>query len=303
MSHNDQERFEDYLEVEQYIEDLRAGRKGVLPEDLSHEQAGVYHMAAQLRSAIPENAAPRPAFVEALQAKLQAELQAQMQEPQQEVSPSLPLQPEGVYKQEASLHVPPVEPISSARRKNTRSVSRRHLLTGGAVAAASLALGTTAGAAFEQQIHAPEKPLVSSVPSVTPVPTPTDWKIPLVGSNIPTQWQRVVALAQLGNDAHPFQTDAIVGYVMRSDESSSGTDTDNDKDSIIALSAACTHMGCLVHWQAQGRSFLCPCHNGQFNEYGEPSNSSPIRYLRALPRLNTRVGEDGYVYVEVPVKM
>jgi Rieske Fe-S protein len=299
MSNYDQERFEDYLEVERYIEDLRAGHKGILPEELTLEQARVYHMAAQLRSAIPENAAPHPEFVDALGTRLQAKLQAQIEttiEPQ--ATPLAIIAKEEPPSPEEALSQPiaPTEIVPSTQRKNTRNVSRRHLLTGSAVAAASLALGTVAGAAFERErIPATQKP-PASIAGTTPE-NPTDWKVALVGTDIPTRWQRVVALAQLGDEAHAFQTGAIIGFIMRNDEQTSSGTT----DPVVAFSAACTHMGCLVHWQTSERNFYCPCHGGVFDEYGAPAKASSVRYLRSLPRLNTKVGEDGYIYVEVPL--
>ncbi|HTK09548.1 MAG TPA: Rieske (2Fe-2S) protein [Ktedonobacteraceae bacterium] len=283
MSHHDQERFENYLEIERYIEDLQAGRKGVLPEELTSEQAGIYRMVAQLRSAIPEDAAPRPDFVEKLRARLQMTLQepeAVQAEPV--VSPQREVPPEAV---------PPQETFPR-RRRGARTVSRRNLLTGGAVAAASLALGTAAGAALERSGTTEPQP-----PTPPQTPVAASWKDPLVGTNMPTRWQRVVALEQLGNGVHAFSTESIVGYVLRSDEQSA---QDNDED-VIALSAACTHMGCIVQWQAQERNFRCPCHGGLFDEYGAPARNSPLLYLRSLPRLKTRIDSDGYVYVEVPV--
>jgi Rieske Fe-S protein len=33
---------------------------------------------------------------------------------------------------------------------------------------------------------------------------------------------------------------------------------------IYALSAACTHMGCLISWLDSAGSFLCPCHGAQY---------------------------------------
>jgi len=107
----------------------------------------------------------------------------------------------------------------------------------------------------------------------------------------------VIALEHLGEEAHAFQTGAIVGFVMRNDEQPSS----ESADAVVAFSAACTHMGCLVHWQTRERNFYCPCHGGVFDEYGAPAKGSPVRYLRSLPRLNTKIGEDGYIYVEVPI--
>ena len=68
---------------------------------------------------------------------------------------------------------------------------------------------------------------------------------------------------------------------------------------VVAMSAACTHMGCIVQWQNSDKKFHCPCHGGLFTEYGQPENSSPVRYLTQLPRLDTKI-EDGNVFVRVP---
>src|SRR6266576_4641857 len=75
MSGEDQERFEDYLELEQYIEQLQAGRVAHPPAELTPSQANIYRMAALFRSASPEASEPRPEFAADLQARLEQELQ------------------------------------------------------------------------------------------------------------------------------------------------------------------------------------------------------------------------------------
>ena len=70
MAGDEQERFEDYLELERYIEDLQAGRAAYPPKDLTPSQANIYRMASFFRSASPEAAEPRPEFVEELHARL-----------------------------------------------------------------------------------------------------------------------------------------------------------------------------------------------------------------------------------------
>ncbi len=64
------------------------------------------------------------------------------------------------------------------------------------------------------------------------------------------------------------------------------------------MSAACTHMGCIVAWNSQDRKLHCPCHAGTFTRYGAPTDGSG-NYLRSLPRMNVQV-QDGQVWVEVP---
>ena len=60
MSGEDQERFEDYLELEHHIEELQAGRVAHPPAELTPSQASIYRMAALFRSSLPEANEPRP---------------------------------------------------------------------------------------------------------------------------------------------------------------------------------------------------------------------------------------------------
>ncbi|HLQ10435.1 MAG TPA: hypothetical protein VK134_02460, partial [Ktedonobacteraceae bacterium] len=71
MAGEDQERFEDYLELERYLEDLQAGRIAHPPEGLTPDQARIYRMATLFHAASIEGAVPRPEFVAELQAKLE----------------------------------------------------------------------------------------------------------------------------------------------------------------------------------------------------------------------------------------
>jgi len=38
--------------------------------------------------------------------------------------------------------------------------------------------------------------------------------------------------------------------------------------SYAAYSLVCTHLGCIVKWEAKNRNFHCPCHAGKFDENG-----------------------------------
>ena len=58
-------------------------------------------------------------------------------------------------------------------------------------------------------------------------------------------------------------------------------------DSIEAVSAICTHAGCLVQRVSNG--FGCPCHKSDFDEEGKPT-SGPAP--RPLDRLETRIEGD-----------
>ena len=267
MSGEDQERFEDYLELEHYIEELQAGRVAHPPAELTPSQASIYRMPALFRSSLPEANEPRPEFAAELRARLEQELQ----------------QP---AKDESLSGLDEKPQIADRRREAKKSggISRRALLTGGAAVAASLAIGAGVDHVIERTN--PSQPLAQTPPTGN-----------IVGKGVATTWHKVTTLANLGNSAVRFAADTIVGYVIRDD----GDDGDPDKGKIIAMSAACTHMGCIVQWQDSDRKFHCPCHGGIFTEYGKVDNHAwGVRYLYALPRLKTKI-ENGYVYVEVPV--
>ena len=70
MPGEDQEQFEDYQELEHYIEELQAGRVAHPPAELTPSQASIYRMAALFRSSSPEASEPRPEFAAELRARL-----------------------------------------------------------------------------------------------------------------------------------------------------------------------------------------------------------------------------------------
>ena len=263
MPEEDQERFEDYLELEQYIEELQAGHVAHPPAELTPSQARIYRMAALFRSASPEGAEPRPEFVAQLQARLEQELEE---------------------KQSVPTQTPPVvrkkKPWQLLKRPG--HVSRRALLTGGAAVAASMAIG----AGIERRIDE----LVAN--SKTPnQPVSTDLNIQ---KGFPTTWHFVTTVALLEDAPVRFVTDEDIGYVTRADEDAPV----EDRGKIIAMSAACTHLGCIVKWQDSDRKYHCPCHEWLFSEYGKLEGRQ--EYINPLPRLETKV-EDGKVYVKVPL--
>ncbi len=48
-----------------------------------------------------------------------------------------------------------------------------------------------------------------------------------------------------------------------------------------ALSAICTHLGCLVGWDEQRHEIVCPCHAGRFDIEGAKISGPPPRGLAA----------------------
>lgn len=44
-----------------------------------------------------------------------------------------------------------------------------------------------------------------------------------------------------------------------------------EKDKTLAtygINAVCTHLGCVVPWNAAENKFICPCHGSQYNDQG-----------------------------------
>ncbi len=257
----DQERFEDYLELEHFIEELQAGRPAHPAGELTPSKARIYRMAALFRSASPDEVTPRPEFAAELQARLEQELER----------PS----------KKRRL------PFLSKKPQTKTRVSRRALLAGGAAAvAASLAVGAGIEHVVEQATQAT---------SGGPVQPPS-WETRIVPPNVASTWLFVTTLAELGENAVRFATESIVGYVIRNDGDNGESLSEGP---VLAISAACTHMGCIVQWQDADNKFHCPCHGGLFTEYGKVDKSSTIRYIAPLPRLETNI-VDGKVFVRVP---
>lgn len=51
------------------------------------------------------------------------------------------------------------------------------------------------------------------------------------------------------------------------------------RDTVRAISATCTHLGCQVQWNAADKKFKCPCHGGVFAADGSVESGPPPRAL------------------------
>jgi len=56
----------------------------------------------------------------------------------------------------------------------------------------------------------------------------------------------------------------------------------DQRGSLHALSAKCTHMGCIVQWNGAAQSWDCPCHGGRYRPTGEVLCAPPTQGLRRL---------------------
>ena len=137
-----------------------------------------------------------------------------------------------------------------------RLPSRRRFLLGGGLAATAVA----AGVATDLSLHHGEEERTQ------------EELVPLAGS-----WMTVATLADLA-DGRPrrFLAGSVQGVLVP-----------DGQGGVHALSAVCTHLGCLL--QPQGTGLLCPCHGARFDLRGTPVNRE---YLAPLPRLRSRVVGD-----------
>jgi glycine/D-amino acid oxidase-like deaminating enzyme/nitrite reductase/ring-hydroxylating ferredoxin subunit len=57
----------------------------------------------------------------------------------------------------------------------------------------------------------------------------------------------------------------------------------DDRGAVRAVSAVCTHMGCLVRWNGAERSWDCPCHGSRFDASGRVLDGPASRDLEPRP--------------------
>jgi len=154
---------------------------------------------------------------------------------------------------------------AAEERASASLLTRRRLLGAAGVALAS----AVAGAAVENRVNQPNEP-----------DQPTGDLVPHAGT-----WTPVARLASLplGTPVR-FSAGAVEGVVV------------NHGDRVVALSAICTHLGCVLNVNPTARRLDCPCHWAAFDLEGGPLVSEYTTPLRPLPRLRSRV-RDGAVEV------
>lgn len=211
-------------------------------------------------AALLHAAAPDHAGVDPVfAARLLAHLQAEQRRPAPQPAEQLSLPiNEGVDE----------SPVAAPEPRR-QGVSRRGLVWGGLGAAAAALAGVGVTAALERNGSSnapPAGPLVAE------------------GSG---SWVAVASAAAvpLGGVAR-FEAGAVIGYLQHT---ASG---------FVALSGVCTHMACLLDWNAGDRTFDCPCHGVKFLSSGKAAPGAPYAYA-PLPAIRTKV-ESGQVWVYVP---
>ena len=154
-------------------------------------------------------------------------------------------------------------------------ISRRRALRNAAAAVAGLAVGGAGiTAAYERgKSDGSHDEVVSAL------------QAPMVPHDRGSWQQTGHTLASVpAGSAVRFSAGALVGYLVNP-----GTGRD-----LYALSAVCTHMGCLLSWMKDAGTFLCPCHGAQYSANGTVLSGIP---RHPLPRLQIKVWADGAIYV------
>jgi len=136
-------------------------------------------------------------------------------------------------------------------------MSRRTLLRTAGAAAAALVVGAVA----EHQVGLPH------------LPTTSPDLVPNGGA-----WVPVAAVSEVPDgEAKRFATGSVEGVVV------------NDGGEIRALSAVCTHLGCLLKPDPAARQLDCPCHRTAFSWSGKVLYYQLKTAPAALPRILSRV--------------
>jgi Rieske Fe-S protein len=96
--------------------------------------------------------------------------------------------------------------------------------------------------------------------------------------------ENVNVAAQYAEWATPGEVDSVAdiergsGAIVRRGMSKVAAYRDDDGQ-LVELSATCTHLGCIVHWNSEETSWDCPCHGSRFDVYGRVLNGPAISNL------------------------
>ncbi len=73
---------------------------------------------------------------------------------------------------------------------------------------------------------------------------------------------------------------------------------------VVALSNTCPHLGCKVHWEIRHPRFICPCHQGVFDNNGVATAGPPAAEGKNLKKFPIRrIGNNLFLEVEEIVSL
>jgi len=65
-------------------------------------------------------------------------------------------------------------------------------------------------------------------------------------------------------------------------------------EEVVAFSQKCTHLGCVVYYEADASRWHCPCHEGNFDAVTGEVLSGPPQ--RPLGRIDVEIRDDGMIW-------
>lgn len=248
--------------IHRLLDDMAAERRSEIRPALTPDESALAETAAFLKTT-HDGGMPDPQFVDRLGARL-----ASLRAP-------------------ASADPAPPAVASTPAPTPAAGLSRRGLLGRLGAAAVGLAAGAGAGeaargrqdsaaaaAAYDRGAREGYRRAVDGQYNVPMVPPDRgEW----LGTGI-------ARTAVSPGHAVRFRAGAIEGFLV----------DPGGGEPIFAVSASCTHMGCLLNWLDAAGTFLCPCHGAQYQADGTVL-SGIARH--PLPRLQVRVSSAGLVEV------
>ncbi|MBV8302134.1 MAG: Rieske (2Fe-2S) protein [Candidatus Dormibacteraeota bacterium] len=163
-----------------------------------------------------------------------------------------------------------VDSLARRLRRRPVSTSRRYFLRGAGIAAAAAAVGVGADRILDATVLASHPTQGATGGMLSP------------DSGV---WTKVTTLTALRTTpVVRFATGSVTGFVI------------SNRGVVTAISAVCTHQGCILSAAADSTELVCPCHDQTFGLDGRPNSGD--YYLQPLPALQHRVdGDDVLVLV------
>jgi menaquinol-cytochrome c reductase iron-sulfur subunit len=116
--------------------------------------------------------------------------------------------------------------------------------------------------------------------------------IPVIGALFAPLFRKMPRAWRTVGDVNDFEIDktVLVKYENASPLAWSGLSSESaswlrrsSKDTFVAFSINCTHLGCPVRWEPDAELFLCPCHGGVYNKDGSYAAGPPPHGLNRYP--------------------
>ncbi len=167
------------------------------------------------------------------------------------------------------------EPLPSSAVRRIAVGTRRQVVVGTGVAAASAAAGVVVG-----------RNLLASKPTTEQANSPAQGTLaPNAGA-----WRAVGASADLpAGGALAFDLGSVTGFVHRTEAQ------------LQAVSGVCTHQGCKLWLDAPESRLRCPCHSTSFSLEGQTLTHQLPTAPPPLPKIEVRE-RDGYIEVLAPTE-